>query len=87
LAEVQERLLALKGGGAFGLSRREQREVERILADLDGSDMVEILEFIQKQLPKRLRDGLLIQLLSHWAETDVRGAMAYAKALPSSEDR
>ena len=87
LAEVQERLLALKGDGAFELSRREQREVDRILADLDGSDMPELLEFIQKQLPKNLRGRLLIQLLSHWAETDVRGAMAYAKALPSSEDR
>ncbi len=87
LAEVQERLLALKGDGALGLSRREQREVDRILADLDSSDMVEMLEFIQKQLPKRLRAGLRIQLLSHWAETDARGAVAYAKALPSSEGR
>ena len=69
LAEVQERLLALKGGGAFGLSRREERQVLRILADLDGSDVPEMLEFIQKQLPKSLRGGLLIQLLSHWANT------------------
>jgi len=59
LAEVQEALLALKGGGAFGLSLREQREVVRILADLDGSDLPEMLEFIQKQLPKSLRGGIL----------------------------
>ena len=87
LAEVQERLLALKGDGALGLSRREQREVDRILADLNVSDTVELLEFIQKQLPKNLRGRLRSELLAHWAETDARGAMAYAKALPSSEDR
>jgi hypothetical protein len=87
LAEVQKRLLALKGDPLFGLSRREEREVDRILADLDGSDMVELLGFIQKHLPKRLRDELRFRVLTHWAETDVRGAMAYAKTRPVSEGR
>ena len=87
LAEVQERLLALKGDGIFDLSGREHGEVKRILADLNVEDTVELLEFIEKQLPKNLRGRLRLEFLAHWAETDVRGAMAYAKALPLSERR
>ena len=87
LAEVQKRLLALKGDGIFDLSGREHGEVKRILADLNVEDTVELLDFIEKQLPKNLRGRLRLEFLAHWAETDVRGAMAYAKALPLSERR
>jgi hypothetical protein len=52
LAEVQERLLALKGDGAFGLSRREERQVvDEFLPQADESYRTHITLTSKLQLP------------------------------------
>src|SRR5205085_4359226 len=82
LAEIEAKMSALRNPG-----RRATKEWNKILETLSPGDYPELLAYADKNLPKSVRDGWRLPLVTQWAITDPAAAMAYANSLSNKHDR
>ena len=82
LAEMEAKMLKLNLHDMYG-----DPEWRKMLDNLDPADIPQLLAFVDAKVPKSLRQGLRFNLLSRWAQNDSQAALAYAQALPNSQER
>src|ERR1043165_3102162 len=72
LAEIEAKILEFKKKGPMNnYGFQGQKELFKMLSDVDTADIPQLLAFIEKNLPTQMRWGLRYQLLASWAESDV----------------
>lgn len=84
LSEIEEQILRLSGGD---WRRGGDRKLRRALDSVELRDMPRALLLIDKALEQHTRSSLRQLLLSRWAETDPRAAMASAQAVRNRAER
>ena len=88
LADIEAQIMEIKKRDQAKSDDFEgQRDWLRVVTDVEPADIPKVLDFIDKNLSKQIRDSYKEQLMERWAAIDVAAAMAYANALPDHTDR
>ena len=82
LADIEAKIQGMREG-----DRRYSREWQKIIDSVASADIPQMLAAVEKTPSRSTRDGLRIQFLSRWAESDPAAAMTYANSVAGKQPR